>query len=70
MPEYVRAKDNQTGHHVSILREHLDAFPDGWTELKQDATYPDGTPLPPKYKTDVATEATKKSGNQAADSKE
>lgn len=68
MAEYVRVRDNATGHHVSVLRSHLDRNPSGWTELKQDATYADGTPLPPKFKTSVSTEAAKKqTGGQTAD---
>jgi len=70
MLEYVRVRDKETGHHVSILREQLDANPDAWQELKQDATYADGSPLPPKHKTSVSAEAEKQSGNQAANSKE
>ena len=62
--KYVRVRDNQTGHHVTILRSQYDRDSSGWTELKQDATYSDGTPLPPKFKTDVSSEAAKKSGGQ------
>lgn len=65
MDEYVRVADKETGHHVSIPKERFDADPDPWRELKSDATYADGTPLPVKYKTDVSTEAAKKSGGQA-----
>ena len=64
MDEYVRVADKETGHHLSIRRSRFDAAPDLWRELKSDATYPDGTPRPPKYKTDVSTEAAKKSGGQ------
>jgi hypothetical protein len=70
MDEYVRVADKETGHHLSIHKARYDADPDLWRELKSDATYADGTPRPPKYKTDVSTEAAKKSGNQAADNKE
>jgi hypothetical protein len=70
MDEYVRVADKETGHHLSIPKARFDAEPDLWRELKSDATYADGTPRPPKYKTDVSTEAAKKSGNQAAEIKE
>jgi hypothetical protein len=70
MPDYVRVRDNQTGHHVTILRSQFDRSPDGWTELKQDATYADGSPLPPKHKTTVSNEAAKKSNTNAGQSAE
>ena len=68
MDEYVRVADKVTGHHVTITKRRYDADPDVWRELKSDATYPDGTPRPPKFKPDVSTEATKKSGRAPADS--
>lgn len=64
MPDFVRVRDKETGHHVSILRSAYDRNPDVWSLLKQDATYGDGTPLPPKHKTSVSSEAAKKSGGQ------
>ena len=68
MPEYVRARDKDTGHQHSILREQVT---DAWEVLKdKDATYPDGTPLPPKFKTSVSAESEKKTGGQTADQKE
>jgi hypothetical protein len=67
MSEFIRVRDKETGHHVSILREQYDRDPDVWQELKQDATYADGTPLPAKHKTSVSTEAAKKTGGQTAD---
>jgi hypothetical protein len=70
MAEYVRVSDKETGHHLSILRETFDANPDVWRELKQDATYLDGSPLPPKYKTSVSTEAAKSGGQTPAGDKE
>lgn len=59
MPEYVRVRDKETGHHLSVLRSHFDLAPEAFVELKQDATYADGTPVPPKYKTTVSTETGK-----------
>lgn len=64
---YVRVRDKETGHHLSILRTQYDRNPDAWAELKQPATYSDGTPLPPKHKTSVSSEAAKKSGKAPAD---
>lgn len=67
MAEFIRVSDKETGHHLSIRRSTFDANPEAWRELKQDATYADGTPLPPKHKTSVSTEAAKKTGGQSAD---
>lgn len=64
MTDYVRVADKETGHHLSISRRRFDASPELWRELKSDATYADGTPRPAKFKTDVSTEAAKKSGGQ------
>lgn len=70
MAEYVRVRDKETGHHVSILREQFDANPEAWQELKQDATYADGTPLPPKHKTTVDQQATGNTAAKTAETKE
>lgn len=69
-PEYVRVADKETGHHISIQKSRFDADPDLWRELKSDATYPDGTPQPPKYKTDASTEAAKTAAKPAGNEKE
>ena len=71
MAEYVRVKDKETGHHVSILRSQFERNGDAWEELKQDATYATGEPRPPKFKTTVSAEAEKKASPSAAnDTKE
>ena len=72
MPEFVRVRDKETGHHLSILRSQFDRNKEAFSELKQEATYADGTPLPPKHKTSVSAEAEKKkpSGQQAETDKE
>lgn len=70
MPEYVRVRDRETGHHLSIRRSQFDRRPDAYVELKQDATYADGTPLPAKHKTSVSSEAAKKTGQSADTEKE
>ena len=67
MADYVRVRDKETGHHLSVHRAHFDRTPDAFVELQQDATYSDGTPLPPKHKTSVSSETAKKSGRSPAD---
>lgn len=66
MPEYVRVRDKETGHHASILTDQFD--PELWQELKQDATDAGGDPLPPKHKTTVADTATAKQAAKPATS--
>ena len=68
MPEFVRVRDKETGHHVSITRDQFDREADAWQELKQDATDAGGDPLPPKYKTTVADSATVKQAAKPATS--
>lgn len=45
--EYVRAKEKDTGYHVSILAEQFN--PDTHTRLKQAAVDEHGRPLPPDF---------------------
>lgn len=67
MADYVRIKDNGTGHEFSM---HAGTFDEkGVTILDKPATDPGGEPLPVKYKTTVNQAAESKSG-QAAASKE
>lgn len=72
MPDYVRVRDKATGHHLSVLRSQFERNESAYAELQQDATYADGTPLPPKHKTSVSSEAAKKqpAGQSAATEKE
>lgn len=64
MPEFVRVADVETGHHVTIPRRRYERNPSLWRELKQPATYADGTtPRPAKHKTSVSAEAEKKDTN-------
>lgn len=71
MPEYVRVRQAETGHHITITRANLDRAPsEAYVELKQAATDLAGNPLPPKYKTTVSAEAEKKAGSSAAPEKE
>lgn len=72
MPQFVRVKDKETGHHLSILRSQYEA--DGgaqvWEELADHpATDNAGDPLPPKYKTTVSAETEKTADPSAATSK-
>lgn len=70
MAEYVRVRDRETGHHVSIPRARFESNRELWQELKQPAADAGGTLLPPKYKTSVSTEADKKAGESADTKKE
>jgi len=70
MPEYVRARDNDTGHHVTIPRSLLRLRSSAFTELKSPALHPDGSPVQPKYKTTVSNEADRKSTTNAGQSAE
>ena len=70
MPEMIRVADVETGHHLSITKARYDRKPSLWRELQQAATYADGSPRPPKFKTDVSTEAAKKSSTPAGQSAE
>lgn len=60
MPEWVRVKDPDTGHEVSITAAQADAV--GAKPLDKPALSPFGAPLPPKTKTtvDEAAAAAKK----------
>lgn len=66
MTEFVRVKDKETGHHLSIPRDRFDADSAPYEELKSAATFADGTPRPPKYKTTVTEAAGSKSGGQTS----
>lgn len=48
MTEWVRVKDPDTGHEITISTEQARAFNARVIESK-DAAGPDGLPLPPKY---------------------
>lgn len=60
MPEYVRVKQKDTGHEVTILRSMYDFAPDAYSLLDKPATNAGGDVLPAKFKTTVATEAAAK----------
>lgn len=66
MTDYVRVRDKETGHHVSIPRAQFEHEGSVWAELKQDAVDAGGEPLPPKFRTSVSEE-TGKATSPAAD---
>lgn len=66
MTEYVRVRDKEQGHHLSIPRDRFDAAAELYVELESAATYADGTPRPPKYKTSVDQAAGNKSGGRTS----
>ena len=66
MADYVRVRDKETGHHLSISRAQFEREGDVWQELKQPAVDAAGDPLPPKHHTSVATEAAGKKASQSA----
>lgn len=70
MPDYIRVRDKETGHHVSILRSQFDRNPDAWSELQQPATFGDGSPRPVKYKTSVDQKAADNTAAKTAETKE
>ena len=59
MPEYVRVRDKETGHHYSIPRSRYDRDPDLYAPLKSPATHTNGEIVAPKHKTSVSAEAAK-----------
>lgn len=46
MPEYVRVKVKENGHHWTVLKQEADNNPDAYTVLKQPAVNELGDPLP------------------------
>lgn len=71
MSDYVRVKQADTGHEMTLPVEHVEAADSGsYTVLDKPAVDEGGSPLPPKFKTTVAKAAASKSGQQAATDKE
>lgn len=60
MPDYIRVKQKDTGHEVSILQSMYDFAPDAYMVLDKPATNAGGDVLPPKFKTTVTDEAAAK----------
>lgn len=63
MAEWLRVKDRDTGHKFSIQKSVVDADPDVFQVLKQDALDHNGEPLPPEY----ADQTPAPSGQKATD---
>lgn len=66
MPEFVRVRDNETGHEYSVAAARVAATPDLWTQVEKPAAHPNGDPLPPKYRTTVAKKASEKKAAKPA----
>lgn len=60
MPDYLRVKQKDTGHELSVTRAMYDFAPDAYDVLEKSATNSAGVPLRPKYKTTVNKAAAKK----------
>jgi hypothetical protein len=43
---YVRVRDKSNGHHYTVLAQEVEASPDAYEVLKQDAVNANGDPLP------------------------
>ena len=57
MPEYVRVKDKDTGHKLTVLAQEAEANADAYQVLKQDAVDHNGDPLAPEFSESTATGA-------------
>lgn len=62
MTDFVRVKQNDTKHELSVPVEHYEANKDGYTKLDKPAADLGGAPLPTKHHTTP--------GQKAASSKE
>ena len=61
MPEYLRVKQRDTGHELSVTRSRYDFAPDAYDVLeKKPATNRAGIPVRAKLKTTVGKAAAKK----------
>ena len=71
MPDYVRARNKNTGAHVTITKAKADRHKDIYEVLVgKPATDKLGRPLPPKPRTTPAPEATPTTPRAAAKPKE
>lgn len=68
LPDYIRVRQKDTGHELSIVASAFDR--EAYTKLKEPATRPDGTPLPPKYAAPKSLSSKKSDGHKAAPEKE
>lgn len=60
MPDYVRVKDKDTGAHYTVLDSEVQANPDAYQVLKQDAVDHNGDPLPGEIPAPTGQTATTK----------
>jgi hypothetical protein len=67
-PEFVRVRDKQTKHEVSIVRSAYDAEKDSWVLLPKPGADTDGTPFPPKHFRDIAELSNTNKSRHKADS--
>jgi len=74
MTDYLRVRDNDTGHELSVPRSHYDANAKAYTVVDKPAVDAAGDPLPVKHRTTVAKAAEEKQsktgGQQATTTKE
>lgn len=70
MPEYVRVKQVETGHELSVPQGHYDAVSDGYKLLDKPAVDSAGDPLPSKHHVLSKRQANTTSGQKATTSKE
>ncbi|VXC08684.1 hypothetical protein [Aeromicrobium sp. 9AM] len=70
MTNFVRVRDNETGHEYSVAESRFDLEPDLFTKLDKPATDPTGEPLPAKHKTTVAKKAAENKAAASVDQKE
>lgn len=69
MPEFIRVKQKDTKHELTIVASAFNE--DAYTKLKKPATKADGTPLPLKpYVAPRSLSSKKSTGQKAADEKE
>lgn len=61
MPEWVRVKDPDTGHEITMSTEQANAVGASPVDTK-NATTASGDPRPPKYHTTVAEAAASRKG--------
>lgn len=60
MPDYLRVKQRDTGHELTVTRAMYDFAPDAYDVLDKPATDRGGAPLREKHRTTVAKQAAAK----------
>lgn len=58
MTEFIRVRQNETGHELSVPKSHAEAV-GGYEEIDKPAVDSAGRPLPPKYRLTVDEAAPK-----------